>query len=404
MKVALVSIYSMDSTMPLAKHLADQGADVHLYGAMPSYNQNLFVVDFSKEPQPYGFVDTPFADRKMGKGLVGYMSGLKTNYFVYPSGFGKKTLLADLQYAWRFSRHLKNHKFDIIHLIHTGNRFSLLLMWLLRKENLVQTLHEVTGHSGDTSSYDVKILKKLIKENIPVIFNSQVSKDRFAAFRASVTKAPFREKLYKMIRFSLYETYHHFSQDENIEDSKTTAAPVPVILHFGRIVPYKGIDILIDAVKILQETQPVHLVIAGGGAPYFSFEGINSYEFINYAISNEEIIALIKRCTVVVCPYRSASQSGIPMTVYSFNKPIIGSSAGGLKEVIDHNVTGLLVDTLDAPSFASAIGSLISNEPLQEEMIRNIKNKYNKGAFSWPSIAGETLTFYKDNYPGLQGK
>ena len=145
-----------------------------------------------------------------------------------------------------------------------------------------------------------------------------------------------------------------FSLDKKNEQQQVTTSSVPIVLHFGRIVPYKGIDILIDAVKIIQKTQKIHLIVAGRGDPYFNFDGVDSFEFLNYAISNEEVIDLIKKCTLVVCPYRSASQSGIPMTVFPFQKPIVASNMDGFNEIIEHNITGLVVEKLDAISFADS--------------------------------------------------
>ncbi len=399
MKVALISAYSIDATMPLTKHLAEENVDVHLFGIMPKFNQNVFVVDFSKNKQPYGFVDSKILYQKMGKSLCDYLSKVKTKFFVFPAGGGKKAFFPDIYYAWKFSQHIIKGKYDVVHLIHTANRFSLLLLHFLRKQNLIQTLHEVTAHqSSNTGSYNIRILNKLIERNIPIIFHSQTSKDRFVNYHYSVTSSDLQKDQTTIIRFSVHQTYLHFVPAQLNTTRKPIDKSIPVILHIGRVVPYKGIDILIDAVKIIQKAQPVHLIVAGGGDSYFSFDGVDSYEFLNYSVSNEEIIDLIKNSTVVVCPYRSASQSGIPMTVFPFNKPIIASNIGGFAEVIEHNINGVLVDKIDAPSFAEAIGNFISNKELRDKMVVNISN-FQKGEFSWSNIAKSTLNFYKMHYP-----
>lgn len=395
MKVALVSAYCLESSMSLGKYMADEGAEVHLYGIMPYYNQNVYVADFSKNKQSCGFIKDEIAFGEMGESLSGYLSNIKTRFYVYPAGAGRKAFFSDIYYAWKFKNELLAKKFDVIHLIHTGNRFSLLLLKLLKGENLLQTLHEVTAHEGVTSKVNVKILKTLIKNSIPIIFNSVASKNRFLSFRASVENSPVDERLYKMIKFGLFEIYNHTPQ--NLVQQNSVNHSIPVILHFGRIVKYKGIDILLDAIKIIQKYQPVHLVIAGGGEPYFTFDGIESYEFLNYTLSNSEIIDLIKKCSLVVCPYTSASQSGIPMTVYLHNKPIVASDVGGFSEMIDHEITGLLVNKIDAPSFAEAIQLIISDQNVEKKMIENIKTKYNTGEFAWSNIAKETIRFYKSS-------
>ena len=399
MKVAIISAFTLDTTMPLTKHLAQENVDVNLFGIMPKYNQNVFVVDFSENKQPCGFINSDILIKKMGKSHCDYLLKVKTKLFVFPAGWGKKAFFPDIYYAWKFSQHIIKGKYHVVHLIHATNRFSLLLLHFLRNQNIVQTLHEVTAHQkSDTGFYNIKILNKLIKKNIPIIFHSQTSKDRFISYRASIMSSDLRPNQITIIRFSLHETYLHFAPAQLNTSKKSIDKSIPIILHLGRVVPYKGIDILIDAVKIIQKTQPVHLIVAGGGKSYFSFEGVDSYEFLNYSISNEEIIDLIENCMVVVCPYRSASQSGIPMTVFSFNKPIIASNIGGFSEVIEHNINGILVDRIEAPAFAEAIGNLISDKELRDKMVVNIGN-FQKGEFSWSNIAKSTLNFYKMHYP-----
>ena len=399
MKVALISAYCLEAAMPLTKHLAEENVDVHLFGIMPKFNQNTCVVDFSKNKQPYGFVDSDILYQKMGKSLCEYLKKVKTKFFVFPAGGGKKAFFPDIYYAWKFTQHIIKGKYDVIHLNHAANRFSLLLLHFLKNENIIQTLHEVTAHqSSNTGSYNIRILDKLIERNIPIIFHSQTSKDRFVKYRSSITSSDLQKDQIVLIRFSVYETYLHFVPSQLQTSKKLIDKSIPVILHIGRVVPYKGIDILIDAVKIIQKTQPVHLIVAGGGDAYFSFEEIDSYEFLNYSVTNEEMIDLIKNSTVVVCSYRSASQSGIPMTAFAFNKPVIASNVGGFSEVIEHKINGILVDKIEAPAFAEAIGNLISNKELRDKMDVNISN-FQKGEFSWSNIAKSTLNFYKMHYP-----
>lgn len=399
MKAALVSSYCLESTMPLSKYLVEEGVGIDLFLIMPKKTQNLYVVDFSKDKQPIGFVDQMISKTVIGKRLCEYLGNINTYFFVLHGG-GRKNLLSDIFYCWKLSKHISNQHYDVVHLIHTYGRISFFLLYFLRQQNLIQTLHEVSAHDGITSKIDTKIFKRLVSKNIPIIFHSDIAKNRFLSYRNELNYSdPLQNNLYTVIRFGLFETYKCFDVENQVYDySKKTDSNIPIILHFGRILPYKGIDVLIDAVKIVQKQKPVHLIIAGNGNPYFSFEGIDSYEFINRTITNEEIVAFIKKSNMVICPYKSASQSGIPLTVFLFNKPIIASNVGAFKEVIDNNLNGILIDTITAFEFSEAILKLISNPDLSKKMSENIFTKFNvEEKYSWTQIAKNTLNVYANS-------
>ena len=392
MKIAIVAFYMMEPTIPLAKHISLEGVDVDLYSILPRGNQNTFVFDFTNNKQPIGFVNPAIVRTVMGEKLYRYVSRLNTKVFIYPDRRFQKLILKDLYYAFKFSRYLRKKKYDVIHINHISGRFWLFLYLFIKKKKVIQTLHEVTSHQSKTSSLQIENLKSLIKNSTPIIFHSDAAKQRFIEFRRTVTAKEIKKDTLVMIRFSLYETFHCFTN----QHSKRAKNGKINILNFGRIVPYKGIHILIDAIKLLQDQYPIHLVIAGSGTPYFDFKDVKSYEFINKSLSNEKIVSLIESCDMIVLPYTSVSQSGIPMTVFSFNKPIIASNIAGFKEVIDNMQTGILVDNLNPDAFASSIEILAKNKELREIMSSNIEKKYKEGEYSWKSIAEKTISFYKE--------
>jgi glycosyltransferase involved in cell wall biosynthesis len=382
----------MEPTMPLAKHIAQKGVDVDLYSLLPQGDQNAFVFDFLNNKQPSGFVNQTIMKKTFGKRLCSYLSGLQTYIFIYPTERFARLLFIDVFYAYKFAKHIKTHKYDLIHVINISRTFWKYLYFFLDKNKIVQTLHEVTSHESKTPKYRNDILKTLINNSTPVMFHSNISKDRFVDFGNQMIGKKINVDKLTVVHFGLYETYHCFSNNFKKEKDKDAFT----ILNLGRIVPYKGIDFLVEAVRILQEKYPIHLIIAGKGTPYFDFKEIKSYYFLNRSYTNEEAIHLIQECDMVVLPYRSGSQSGVPMTVFAFNKPIIASDLPSFKDVIDHMETGVLVDDLNAKSLATSIELLLKNKELNEIMAKNIKKKYGEGEFSWNYIAEKTLSFYRN--------
>jgi glycosyltransferase involved in cell wall biosynthesis len=392
MKIAIVSFYVMESTIPLSKYISKEGVEVEVYSLLPQSRQNAYVFDLSSKTQPNGFVNSKVVKSAFGERLNNYIKNIRTKVFIFPDSKLARLFLMDFLYAYRLARYMKTRKYDLVHIIHTSRRFWFFLYFFFEKKKVVQTLHEVTSHEGKTPFLDAQKLIWLIKNSTPIIFHSEVSKNRFLEFRKSITSKKIQEDKIQIIRFGLFETFRCVSYQSfpPILNDKTT------ILTFGRIVRSKGIDYLIEAVKLLQNKYPIHLIIAGAGEPYFDFCDIKSYEFINRIITNEEIVTLIKRSDMVVLPYTSTSQSGIPMTVYAFDKPIVASNVDGLKEVIDNFKTGILVNNLNNKSLAESIEILITDTNLKNKMSENIRSKYSEGDFSWSRIASETIEFYEN--------
>jgi len=131
-----------------------------------------------------------------------------------------------------------------------------------------------------------------------------------------------------------------------------------VLLFFGYVRKYKGLDILIDAFpNILSEIPEARLLIVGEfydkPDPYIEqikklgIEG--EVKVINEFVSNEEVEKYYEVSDVVILPYRSATQSGILNVAYGFKKPVIVTDVGGLAEFVEEGKTGFVIKP-DSPN------------------------------------------------------
>ncbi len=154
-----------------------------------------------------------------------------------------------------------------------------------------------------------------------------------------------------------------------------------IILFFGYIKRYKGLDILLDAMRDIPDCT---LLIAGevyGDASVYQ-EKIarlgDRVQFHNRFIRNEEVPLFFNASDVVVLPYRSATQSGITQLAFAFDKPVIATDVGGLSEVIHDGVNGYLVRPDDASAIALAVERFFENDDAHRfsEAIRKEKAKY----------------------------
>ncbi len=168
------------------------------------------------------------------------------------------------------------------------------------------------------------------------------------------------------------------------------------LLFFGFIREYKGLDLLLETLVLLDDSY--HVIVAG--ETYGSFdkyeELIKKHQlservhlFTEY-ISDEEVSTYFSASDVCMLPYKNATQSGITAIAHHFNTPIIATDVGGLKETIANNETGLIVERPDSQLLKSAIHKYFERN-LQEVMSTNILNR--KADNNWENFAQKILEF-----------
>jgi starch synthase len=172
-----------------------------------------------------------------------------------------------------------------------------------------------------------------------------------------------------------------------------------LILFFGRIWQYKGLEYLIRAEPLITSRVPgARIVIAGRGQDfgYYRRLMVHPDRFVvhNEYVSDEKRSELFRRASVVVLPYVEASQSGVIPMAYSFGKPVVATAVGGLPAQVEDGKTGYLVPPRDEVALAEAIVRLLSNGDLRRALGANGKQKI--AAEANPDlIAQNTLAIYR---------
>lgn len=176
-----------------------------------------------------------------------------------------------------------------------------------------------------------------------------------------------------------------------------------VLLFFGFIRKYKGLDMLLEAVALLRDSS-FRLLIAGefyeAPEPYhqqISRLGIGDKLILRTDfIGDSEVKYYFCAADVVVQPYRSATQSGVSPLAYHFSKPMIVTCVGGLPDMVPHLRTGLVAEP-QPESIAAAIAQFLeTGEPFFTPFIEEEKKRY-----SWNNLtrairqlaAGESASF-----------
>jgi len=136
-----------------------------------------------------------------------------------------------------------------------------------------------------------------------------------------------------------------------------------ILLFFGFIRKYKGLDILLDAMKILQTSMPsVKLLVAGEfyDSPKLYEDQIAKLDIKDqlilhtHFIADNEVKYYLCAADVVVQPYRTATQSGVTPLAYHFEIPMVVTNVGGLPEMVPDNKVGLVAEP-NATSIAQKI-------------------------------------------------
>ena len=170
----------------------------------------------------------------------------------------------------------------------------------------------------------------------------------------------------------------------------------PLMLFCGLVRPYKGLDVLLEAMALL--TRPIHLLIAGefwqgSLADYQAqLERLNlttCVTIIDDYLPDELLAACIDRANVVVLPYRSATQSAVVQTAFGRGKPVITTNVGGLAEAVEDGLTGLVIPPEKPQVLAEAIMHYFDHN-LENVFSENIVKR--SGRFAWQSLINEIET------------
>ncbi len=167
----------------------------------------------------------------------------------------------------------------------------------------------------------------------------------------------------------------------------------PVVLCFGLLRPYKGIDVLLDAWQAIEDAE---LWIVGlpkmDVAPLRAAAPAN-VRFVPRFVADDEIPAFFERADLVVLPYREIDQSGVLFTALAFGSPLLLTNVGGFPEVA---ATGAarLVPPGDPAALHREIATLLA-DPTARDRLSTAARTAAAGPYSWDAIATQHLTLYR---------
>lgn len=347
------ALYSYEMT----KGLIENGANVY---AIVS-KQNEMLLEWKKLPLKKLIVIPTYTNK--------YNFILNSIIFFLINRFKVKSLIKKLNidviyvpcfHPWfRFIDQMKPNtkKIITVHdpIPHSGSFFKNKLIWLLQKKDLIRA-DEIVVLSNIFVKY---IMNKYKKEQ------NQVHVIPHGVFN-------YYKNVVPQIKYNLYD-------DDKIN-----------FLFFGRIEPYKGLNILGQAYKEIENKyKNVSLTIAGNGdfSPYERyFSDLKNFKLINRWIKDEEVNRFFQGKNVVtVLPYLNATQSGV-ISIAMINKSlIIATNTGGIKEQIQNKETGLLVEPDNKGALIEMMKYCIEHKNECNKYIKNAEKHLKK--LDWKNLS-----------------
>lgn len=301
-----------------------------------------------------------------------------------------------LKYHVRLLTYLITHPGNAVHLtgligyeISVGILENLLIR--MSSHRLILTVHNILPHDRHTT-WKRFVYRLIYKIPHYLIVHTEIMKAEL------VQKYALSADKILVMQHGLNDIYYSTSTTKNEARSLLGIAEDKlVLLFFGSILPYKGLDILLRVFRDLG--RDVHLVIAGRpGTPEYSREILNTISRLdnksqvtlhNRYIDDAEIPVYFMASDVVVMPYRHIDQSGVLFLAFRFGLPVIAFDVGSLSSYIT-NETGVLVRTISEDELRIAIERFKMNKEKysQDKVIAASKK------FEWKNTVKPILWVY----------
>ena len=254
---------------------------------------------------------------------------------------------------------------------------AMILPRLFNKRKIVSIVHDPFPHTGEDTSKRKAANKLLVRLSSRYIIFNETQREEFIRYYKLNPSWVYNSFLSS---YEFLKTY----EDKGCSMEKDGLT----ILFYGRISPYKGVKYLLDAVcKYYKDGYGgVKVIVAGAGKHNFDttlYEKLPYVEFRNYYIARTELTNLIKACDAVICPYTDATQSGVIMSSFVFNKPVIATEVGGLPEMLNNGELGILIPPKDVNAIEEVFIKLHDNPRILDKYSEKIASVYEHGEKSW---------------------
>ena len=185
---------------------------------------------------------------------------------------------------------------------------------------------------------------------------------------------------------------------------EASGTPILDILLFGKVKPYKGVDVLIRALSLLSSADRAKCRARVVGKPYMdtrilkdlaaSLGVSNVVQFDFRHVEDHEVPGLFNSASVVVLPYREIDASGVLSTAVAMGRPVIATNIGGFAELLSNDSDAILVSPNDAHGLSLALHRVIQDAALRDHLAAGIR-KLRDATPNWVDIGHSTHRLYE---------
>lgn len=174
------------------------------------------------------------------------------------------------------------------------------------------------------------------------------------------------------------------------------------ILFLGRVDPSKGLDYLLQAMRKVHAIVPASLLTVIGGGLIQNYQdlarrlGVDDFVTFSGHMSHEDVLHRLHEGDVFVLPSLMESFGGVLLEAMAARLPVVSTRVGAIPEVVEDNLTGLLVPPGDAEALAKALVRVLTDQALADRLSSNAyKVAAHSGVFSWERFAERHLDVYR---------
>jgi glycosyltransferase involved in cell wall biosynthesis len=252
----------------------------------------------------------------------------------------------------------------------------------VRRPPLVLTAHDVLPREPRPGQ--VRAQRRLYERADAVVVHSEHGAGRL---RGELGIDPAR------VHVIPHGAFTHFTGSAPLSPD-LAAVERPVVLCFGLIRPYKGIDVLLQAWRAIDDAELWIVGLPKTDLAPLRAAAPPGVRFVPRFVADAEVPAFFRRADLVVLPYREIDQSGVLFTALGFGRPLLLSAVGGFPEVA---ATGAaeLVPPGDPAALHEALAHLLADAAARERLAAAARTAA-ATTYSWDAIAARHLALYRE--------